>query len=342
MLRLTFSRKKTFHIYFFIVFSNKARKSCAPFIEILVPHKKSLHGKILPRNPPSQLSPLNQKKSPWNVCTLPSNHYLTFNLTKRNHLTLLNLCQTSNTFGVKLDSLINNLKNDLGNVKLNLSIPQSSLMLFSFLKNIPPINNYLCIPNLNMVKLLGVHLDNELKWKSHSFLLFKTGGFPLRSFSLLKRFSISIQNLKIIYCSYIRPCLEYVCPVWHPGLTESQCSKIESIQKRAIKIILGTSYTTYDEDLARLELTTLESRRHFLTMNFRHKCLSSDYHRRLLPPFKENRPILPNKRLNARRAPNTQLDLCPQMLTMRYKNSFVPYFVSHFNNWFNFVTMFIP
>ena len=43
-------------------------------------------------------------------------------------------------------------------------------------------------------------------------------------------------------------------------------------------------------------------------------------------------PILPNTRLNARRAPNTQLDLCPQMLTMRYRNSFVPYFVSHFNN----------
>ena len=183
-----------------------------------------------------------------------------------------------------------------------------------------------------MVKLLGVHLDNDLKWKSHSFHLFKTGGFLLRSFSLLKRFSISIQNLKIIYCSYIRPCLEYACPVWHPELTKSQCSKIESIQKRAIKIILGTSYTTYDEGLARLELTTLESRRHFLTMNFGHKCLSSDYHRRLLPPFKENPPILPNTRLNARRAPNTQLDLCPQMLTMRYKNSFVPYFVSHFNN----------
>ena len=120
--------------------------------------------------------------------------------------------------------------------------------------------------------------------------------------------------------------------VSHPGLTKSQCSKIESIQKRAIKIILGTSYTTYDEGLARLELTTLESRRHFLTMDFGHKCLSSDYHRRLLLPFKENHTILPNTRLNARRAPNTQLDLCPQMLTTRYKNSFVPYFVSHFNN----------
>ena len=92
------------------------------------------------------------------------------------------------------------------------------------------------------------------------------------------------------------------------------------------------SYTTYDEGVARLELTTLESQHHFLTMNFGHKCLSSDYHLHLLPTFKENPPILPNTRLNACRSPNTQLDLCPQMLTMRYKNSFIPYFVLHFNN----------
>ena len=94
-------------------------------------------------------------------------------------LTLLNLCQTPNTLGVQLDSLTNNLKNDLDNVKLNLSIPKSSLMLFSFLKNVPPINNYLCIPNLNIVKLLGVRLDNDLKSKSHSFHLFKSGSFSL-------------------------------------------------------------------------------------------------------------------------------------------------------------------
>ena len=129
-------------------------------------------------------------------------------------------------------------------------------MLFSFLNNIPPINNYLCIPNSNKVKLLGLHLYNDLKWKSHSFHFIKSGIFLLKSFSHLKWFSISIQNLKIIYCSFIRPCLVYYCSVWHPCLTSTQCSKIESILSRAIKIILMTSYTTYDEGFARLDLTT--------------------------------------------------------------------------------------
>ena len=76
MLLLTFG-KKTFHIYFFIVFLNNAKKSCAPFIESLFPHEKFFHGKILPlKNPPlPQLALPNQKNPPENVRTLPSNHY---------------------------------------------------------------------------------------------------------------------------------------------------------------------------------------------------------------------------------------------------------------------------
>ena len=77
-----------------------------------------------------------------------------------------------------------------------------------------------------------MQLDNDLKQKSHTSHLFKPGNFLLKSFSLLRWFSLSIQNLRIIYCSYIRPCLEYACPFWHPGLTKDLCSKIESIKKK--------------------------------------------------------------------------------------------------------------
>ena len=37
--------------------------------------------------------------------------------------------------------------------------------------------------------------------------------------------------------SVIRPVAEYVCPAWHSSLTVEQSNRIESFQKRALKII---------------------------------------------------------------------------------------------------------
>jgi len=36
---------------------------------------------------------------------------------------------------------------------------------------------------------------------------------------------------------YLRPVLEYGCVVWHHGLTVAQSQKLESLQKRALRII---------------------------------------------------------------------------------------------------------
>ena len=55
------------------MFLNNARKSCAPFIEIIFPRDKFLHGKILSRSP-LNFSPPPQKKSPENICTFPNSH----------------------------------------------------------------------------------------------------------------------------------------------------------------------------------------------------------------------------------------------------------------------------
>ena len=57
--------------------------------------------------------------------------------------------------------------------------------------------------------------------------------------------------------------LEYACPVWHNSLTNEQCHQIESIQRRALKIICG-QYTTYNEICSNLKLSSLADRRSVL------------------------------------------------------------------------------
>jgi len=56
---------KFFLIYFLIVFLNNARKSCAPFMDILFPHDKFLHINILPRKKQKKNSSGKKNKIPY-------------------------------------------------------------------------------------------------------------------------------------------------------------------------------------------------------------------------------------------------------------------------------------
>ena len=51
--------------------------------------------------------------------------------------------------------------------------------------------------------------------------------------------------------------MEYGCPVWHGGLTVKQSSSLESVQKRALRIILGNQFSSYDDALNICNLTSL-------------------------------------------------------------------------------------
>ena len=48
-------------------------------------------------------------------------------------------------------------------------------------------------------------------------------------------------------------------PAWHPGLTMSDAIDIEWVQRAALNIILGMSYTSYKSALEHFNLETLES-----------------------------------------------------------------------------------
>ena len=62
--------------------------------------------------------------------------------------------------------------------------------------------------------------------------------------------------------SMIRSLLEFSCQLWHPGLTKQQSLSLESIQKRAMKIIFPEM--DYDAALCDCRLEKLSVRRHYL------------------------------------------------------------------------------
>ena len=77
---------------------------------------------------------------------------------------------------------------------------------------------------------------------------------------------MSAADLLYFYQTVIRPVAEYACVVWHSSLTKGQTNELESIQRRAIKIIF--SYNSDDMVDALNSLPSLSERRDQLTKQF--------------------------------------------------------------------------
>eukprot|EP00111_Clytia_hemisphaerica_P008023 TCONS_00023328-protein len=68
-----------------------------------------------------------------------------------------------------------------------------------------------------------------------------------------------------LYTTFVRPHLEYAQSVWQPRLRRS-INLIESVQRRATKLVKPISQLPYAERLRRLVLPSLEFRRLFCDM----------------------------------------------------------------------------
>jgi hypothetical protein len=106
---------------------------------------------------------------------------------------------------------------------------------------------------------LGIMVTDDLKSSSQcSAAAAKASsilGIVRRNFK-----NLSAENFRILYTTYVRPCLEYCIQVWNPCL-EKDIFKLEQIQRRATKLIRGSKKKTYEQRLQLCGLTTLQQRR---------------------------------------------------------------------------------
>ena len=106
-------------------------------------------------------------------------------------------------------------------------------------KDQPPLLS-LCgatVEQVSVFKLLGVHVSSDLKWTKHTVAVVSKAASRLYFLKQLRRADVPTRDLLHFYTTVVRPVLEYACPVWHPGLTAAHCELLESVQKRAIRII---------------------------------------------------------------------------------------------------------
>ncbi|CAG2249633.1 unnamed protein product [Mytilus edulis] len=119
--------------------------------------------------------------------------------------------------------------------------------------------NFICIITVNEEKDLGVTFESNLKFEKHISDIYNKAQ---RVLSLIHHsFDYMDQDMFLtIYKSIVRPLLEYATCVWSPYL-KKDIRKLESVQRRATKLVKNICHLNYEDRLRSLGLPTLEYRR---------------------------------------------------------------------------------
>ena len=173
-------------------------------------------------------------------------------------------------------------------MKLNPS--KCANMKVSFLQK-DPLYQPLTIDNVPLqvvssAKILGVHVNSDLKWSTQVREILKKANSRLYMLKLLKHFNLPTDDLVPIYSGFVRPTAEYAAPVWHSGITDADSAALERIQKRACIIIIGKDYSTYQNALERCDLKSMSDRREHLCLSFFNSLMESERFQSWVPPTK--------------------------------------------------------
>jgi len=184
------------------------------------------------------------------------------------------------------------------------------------------------VARVSTFKLLGIQVEST--WSGTDDYIYTMAFSRLFFWSSWKWYWIWYSNDigdMLHFCTtVIRPVLEYACLVWHTSITNEQCIRLESIQKRAIHIMNGITedYTTF---CIHNNLPSLCERRCEWSMRFfQQQCAipSASCLHHLLP---DRRDINITAKL---RRPNPSVFCSLTVRTERFKHSFNNYATEHY------------
>ena len=101
------------------------------------------------------------------------------------------------------------------------------------------------IPIKDNVKVLGVHIDDKLKFDKHISVICKKASRHLNAISRVSKFLDEKCRISL-YHSFILSHFNYCNIVWH-HCDKENANKVERVQKRALRVVLNDYKSTYEE-----------------------------------------------------------------------------------------------
>ena len=200
-------------------------------------------------------------------------------------------------------------------------------MLFGTAPRLSAVNSFSITLNNNVIKrvfhftYLGIVFDDRLSWNEHIKHLISKAGKRVGMLGRLRR-SLTRESANIVYCSLIRPILEYCVSVWG-CCGEGHKQDLEALQNRAARIVARTVRSNPALDV--LKWPTLEERRRKSVFKLVKKCLQGQCPQYFKEYFKRNNTI------HARATRQGNLLHPPAVRTEIAKRSFYYYGCTLFN-----------
>jgi len=207
---------------------------------------------------------------------------------------------------------------------MNINIKKTKEMLLGSIANNPPPAVQLAnssIDRIHSYKLLGLLVSDTLKWNDHVSSICSRAATRLHFLKLMKRAAMSTDDLIYYYQTVVRPVTEYACVVWNSSITKGQIKQLESIQRRAVKIIFSNDSSKVAQALN--TLPSLAERRNQLTRQFFTGIMATSSCLHHLLPSKRDQNVTSKLR-------NAKEYMLPFARTERYRKSTIVYALNNY------------
>ena len=187
------------------------------------------------------------------------------------------------------------------------------------------------LERVSVIKDLGVSVSCDLQWGWHIAEILSKSNKIVSLIMRVCRDMNDTQKRKVLYCTLIRPRLEYCCSLWSSHTAKDR-ALIEHVRRRATKFMLNYPHDCcYVDRLTSLKLLPLEYRReiHDLTLLFKLKSdlmntdNGTDYTKFFTPA---------TRHYNTRNSDTNNFDVVASHRQTYIRSSFFPRSVNIWNN----------